>query len=283
MPHNVVCVFQENFSSAPTDFLFYTEYYSVPTLTLLTQGLTNYDPLEGVAIARAIKVQLAKALEDQCWPLYQSLKPQANDRSLLACGQRAFKGLCLEYLCLTEKNLYRKEALNEVLKGDHKTTTDAAMRTLLHTNDENRTEALSHFYNTWCDDAIVINDYLTYVSGSYLETTLESVQSIEKLPIFSMTSPNNVRSLIASFARNSYAFHSPAQDFSGYKYLADKVLQIDALNAQTAARVASFFDLWNRLKSPYKEAMKAQIDRLVGTPGLSNNSYEILSNAQKYS
>ena len=53
---------------------------------------------------------------------------------------------------------------------------------------------------------------------------LERVDALLNHPDFSMTNPNKCRSVISSFAANMKYFH--AKDGSGYKWLADRILQV---------------------------------------------------------
>jgi aminopeptidase N len=70
-------------------------------------------------------------------------------------------------------------------------------------------------------------------------------------------------------------FH--ARDGSGYTFVADAVLEIDQINAQVAARLVSAFTRWKLFDPARQELMKAQLERIVGTEGLSENTYEIAS------
>jgi aminopeptidase N len=55
-----------------------------------------------------------------------------------------------------------------------------------------------------------------------------------------------VYALIRAFASNHVRFH--AADGSGYAFLADQVIRLDALNPQVAARMARAFDRWKRIR-----------------------------------
>ena len=97
-------------------------------------------------------------------------------------------------------------------------------------------------------------------------------------PAFSIQNPNKVRALIGVFAMlNTTGFH--ADDGSGYEFHADRVIELDGLNPQIAARMASAFNRWKRYDERRKAMMKSQLQRIASTENLSGDVTEIVSNA----
>jgi aminopeptidase N len=54
-------------------------------------------------------------------------------------------------------------------------------------------------------------------------------------------------------------------------------MAIDPVNPQIAARLVSAFTLWKRYDEKRKALMKEQLERILKTPGLSKDVYEIVS------
>ncbi len=94
-------------------------------------------------------------------------------------------------------------------------------------------------------------------------------------PIFNIKNPNKVRALIGAFSSNAVRFHEPNGE--GYEFLADQVLEIDALNPQIAARLVSVFTMWKRYDEKRKILMKAELERILAAPKLSKDVHEIVS------
>jgi aminopeptidase N len=68
-------------------------------------------------------------------------------------------------------------------------------------------------------------------------------------PDFSLKNPNRARSLLLGPVHaNPAAFHRA--DAAGYVLWADRVLELDAINPQLAARLARAMDRWARWPSP---------------------------------
>ena len=63
----------------------------------------------------------------------------------------------------------------------------------------------------------------------------------------------------------------------GYRFLADRVLEIDPRNAQVAARLAGAFSRWRRFDEPRQALMREAMERIRNAPGLSKDTYEVVS------
>ena len=81
-----------------------------------------------------------------------------------------------------------------------------------------------------------------------------------------------MRSLVAAFAANQRAFHDASG--RGYRFLADMILAIDRLNPQTAARLVPPLGRWRRFDERRQDLIKAELERIVATPGLSKDVFE---------
>ncbi|MDH3903160.1 MAG: aminopeptidase N C-terminal domain-containing protein, partial [Xanthomonadales bacterium] len=108
--------------------------------------------------------------------------------------------------------------------------------------------------------------------------TVNKVRKLMQHPAFSIQNPNKVRSLIGVFSMlNPTGFH--AIDGSGYSFHADRVIELDGLNPQMAARMASAFNRWKRYDEDRKAMMKEQLQRIAAVENLSGDVSEIINNA----
>jgi aminopeptidase N len=95
-------------------------------------------------------------------------------------------------------------------------------------------------------------------------------------PDFSLKNPNRARSLIISFCmRNPAAFHRT--DAAGYVFWADRVIELDAINPQLAARLARAMDRWSQLAEPWRSAAREAVARVAARADLSNDVREIVT------
>ena len=60
----------------------------------------------------------------------------------------------------------------------------------------------------------------------------------------------------------------------GYRFLADTILAVDKLNPQTAAKLVPPLGRWRRFDAARAALMRAELERIVATPGLSKDVFE---------
>jgi aminopeptidase N len=160
------------------------------------------------------------------------------------------------------------------------TDTSAAVRCLINCPGEKaeaaRDKALSSFYERWHDDALVVDQWFAMQASCTLPGTLKRVEELMLHEAFTMKNPNRMRALVTSFAfQNLTNFHTA--DGSGYKFLADRVVELNKINPQMAARVLSPLTRWRKYDSDRQDLMKAQLNRILAEEDLSPDVFEIAS------
>ena len=141
-----------------------------------------------------------------------------------------------------------------------------------------RERVLADFERRYLDDALVMDKWFAVQAMAKRDETLEDVVRLMAHSAFSMENPNKVRSLVGAFASgNPRAFHDKSG--AGYRFLADRVLELNGFNPQIGARMVSFFNDWKRFEDGRKALMKAELSRILAAPGLSRDIYEIASRA----
>ncbi|HEY9567333.1 MAG TPA: aminopeptidase N C-terminal domain-containing protein, partial [Thalassobaculum sp.] len=141
-----------------------------------------------------------------------------------------------------------------------------------------RDAALDAFHDRWRHDPLVLDKWFALKAGSARPGTLREVVALLGHPGFSIRNPNRVRALIGGFtAGNPVRFHHA--DGSGYAFLADQVLALDAINPQLAARMTQPLVRWRKFDAGRGRAMTDALRRIVDRPTLSKDVYEIASKA----
>ncbi|KGJ17418.1 aminopeptidase N [Paracoccus sanguinis] len=100
-------------------------------------------------------------------------------------------------------------------------------------------------------------------------------QSLAARADFDWQNPNRFRALIGGLGANHAAFH--AADGSGYDFIADWLIRMDAVNPQTAARMTSLFETWPRYDAGRRARARAALERMAARPGLSRNTAEMVT------
>ena len=158
------------------------------------------------------------------------------------------------------------------------TDAEAALAVLADTVSDARDEGLASFYARWSDDPLVVDKWFAIQAGSRRSDTFEQVLALAGHAAFSLKNPNRVRALVGTFcSANPVHFNRP--DGGGYRFLADKVIELDPLNPQAAARMVSIFNPWRRYDAGRQALMQAELERIGERPGLSKDVFEIVTRA----
>ena len=149
-----------------------------------------------------------------------------------------------------------------------------ALAALANHDGPERAAALAAFYERWRREALVVDKWLALQATSWLPGTLDVVKALMAHEAFNLRNPNKVRALIGAFCQaNPVHFH--ARDGSGYTFLADQVLALNAFNPQIAARLIVAFTRWRKFDPIRQREMRDRLERILAAPGLSPDVYEI--------
>ena len=159
-------------------------------------------------------------------------------------------------------------------EADNMTDAMAGLGALSDTDRPQRQQALDAFYARWKDDDLVINKWLGLQAASRAADALDRIKKVMDHEYFDIKNPNRVRALIGTFAHgNQLRFHNA--DGSGYEFVISRVLQIDPLNPQIAARLVTAFGNWQRFDQQRCDKIEAGLRTLLAADGLSKNVFEI--------
>jgi len=260
---------------ADPDPAFAAEVLNLPAETFLAEQMDIVDPDRLHANRNSLRRALASGLKDSLLNTYQKLKsggPYSPDA--VSSGKRSLKNLCLSYLGEVGMSAL---AYEQFKAADNMTDAMAALTTLANLDCPERLPALDAFYARWKDEPLVVDKWLAVQASSRLPDTLSRVNALLKHAAFDLKVPNKVYALIRTFCANHVRFH--AADGSGYAFLADQVIALNAFNPQVAARMARGFDRWTRFDAVRKAKARMQLERIRDADGLTKDVAEIVTKA----
>lgn len=224
-------------------------------------------------VRRRIAVELQREFEGHYIDLSNDGVYKANAKQI-AC--RSLRNSCLGYLVLNEAEQSIALAVRQFESANNMTDQFAALTVLVNSGAENdKKKALDRFYQQWKHEPLVVNQWLSVQASCRLSGTINTVRSLMEHEDFDIKNPNKVRSLIGAFSSaNAVNFH--CADGSGYKLLADIVLELNSVNPQLASRMLTPLTHWRKF-SLTAEHMEAQLQRIMGEPDLSKDVYEVVS------
>src|SRR5690606_25180641 len=234
-------------------------------LTLPSEGhvaeqLAEGDPQRIHEIRESFKLQLAAALrEDLAWAFEAYQDQGGYQPDATSMGRRSLVNLALGYLCLDDAARREAQWLAQAEQRFHAATnmTDrlGALSALLAAHAPQAQPCLDAFHALYKDEELVIDKWFALQAGTpeHQGQVFARVKALMLHPDFTLRTPNRARSLLAVLCQNNpAAFHR--QDAAGYVFWADRVIEIDTINPQLAARLARALDHWRRLAEPYRSA-----------------------------
>jgi aminopeptidase N len=250
---------------------------TLPSELYLAELMTIVD-VDAIHAAREfVRTTLAQRLKSNFTDAYlanSSAGPYRFDAA--SAAKRSLKNLSLGYLTALDEPATRALCMQQFNSADNMTDSIAALAALANLDCAERAPALAAFHERWRHDPLVLDKWFALQATSQLPGTLAEVQALTQHPAFEIRNPNKVYSLIGAYARsNPVRFHDISG--AGYRFLADKVLQIDVFNPSVAARMLGALSRWRKYDSQRQALMQAELQRILTQPGLSKDAYEVAS------
>jgi aminopeptidase N len=246
--------------------------FSVPGQADTEQRATPADPPKIFAKRLALQARLGAALASEIKPIISATShlEQAAGRSLqnkllgLACAsgdETAF-----------DIALAQSENLNMSLSM-------GGLQALNHTNHANRGRALDSFYKRWNGSALVMEKWLMLSASSAVHGYIVNIKALMEDRVFDASNPNKVRSVLGVFAAaNPTHFHK--SDGSGYRFIAEELVNLDKRNPQIAARMGLALTRFSNYGEERQQQMRDAV-KFVAGHALSRDLNEVISKALK--
>lgn len=258
---------------------------TLPSETYLAEQLDVVDPQRIHAVREAMRLQLATALAADWQAVYETNHDTgAYTPDPASSGRRALAGMALTHLCLAAQasgdTVWPGKALQRFKDAGNMTDRFNALAALVSSGHALAAEALPLFHAMFKDEALVIDKWFGLQAGAPDRggNILPAVKQLMRHADFSLRNPNRARSVVSTYCQgNPAAFHRA--DAAGYVFWSDRVMELDAINPQVAARLARALDRWSKLAEPYRSAAREAIARVAAKTDLSKDTHEVVSRA----
>jgi aminopeptidase N len=237
-----------------------------------------------------MRMQLAAALRDdwvwafEAHQVREGYKPSGAQAGSRALANQALRMLVLDAVANGD-SVWPGRAYQRFKDAGNMTDRLGALVALVDAQSPLAEPALARFHALFAGDDLVIDKWFTLqaTASEPLEagTAMSGMQRVKALlqhRDFTLKNPNRARSLINMFCRDNPAgFHRA--DAAGYVFWADRVLELDAINPQLAARLARAMDRWSALAEPWRSAAREAVARVAAHPRLSSDLREVVTRA----
>lgn len=275
----LVEAYKKLLKTTATDPAVLAEMLILPSEAYLAEQYAQVD-IDAIHTARTFAL---KTLASHCYSDFLRLYQQFStcnkwSPAAEAVAARRLKNVCLSWLVATEKQEALQLAETQFKQADNMTDQLAALTCLAHAQDNSVGEAaLQAFAKQWAHDSLVMDSWFSVQATRPYADVLDKVQTLQQHPAFSMKNPNKVRALISAFVnQNRVNFHR--KDAAGYQFLASKVLELNQMNPQIAARLVIPLTRFKRMDETRQDLMKAELES-IKQEKLSADLFEVVEKA----
>lgn len=268
----VIAAVRDTLADPALDPAFVAEAVLLPSESFIGDQISLVDP-EAIFRAReGLRRDIGRTLEGEWRRAYAAQRANRFEYSPAAKGARRLRTVALGYINASGAADGATMAFAQFDRADNMTDRQGALTTLANSAADEREAALDIFYQRYRDNALVLDKWFTTQALSSRDDTLDQVLALAQHRDFTLTNPNRARALVGAFSVNQRAFH--ALDGRGYRFLADQLLALDKINPQTAAKLLPPLGRWRRFGEARAAQMRAELERIVATPGLSKDLFE---------
>ncbi len=248
---------------------------SLPDERILGQATTIVD-VDGVHAGRvALAADIASYAKDRLFEAVHATQGAcANDRGNESVGLRYLKAVTLDYLTRIADSEPRRICL-EILRSSKNFSEQVGVLTALAERDcSERGEALGIFKERNRHDPLAYNQWYRVQAMAAREDTPDVVDTLMEAPDFEILVSRLYTLSDAFFAHNRYGVNAPGG--RGYKVFAKQILRIDSIVPMMASWVLARSDMrrWFKFDSARRTSMRATLETMLITPGISEGLYE---------
>ncbi len=250
---------------------------AIPDEPALSEGVDLVRLDEHMAARNAIKRAIAGALGRELAALYRELgSTDPADLSSPAMSRRSLRSALLDLLLARGDEEAAQLCLAQVRHGPSLTEKFEALCLISHVDHPERKAAFDGFYAAYKDQPLVVDKWFKAYALSRAPGVIDEIIALEGHPGFDIQNTARAAAYYGSlFRQNRVTFHDPSG--KGYRFLADRLLMMDQMGRGRPAYFMPQLDQWRRYDEPRRGLMRAELQRVADTPGISPTLKEVVS------
>ena len=206
---------------------------SLPAISVLESRMVPADPVDLFNARLAVEAVLGQHLQEQ---YHLALNPQKSAAMAVTAGGRALRNRLLA-LAVAAGDLAADDVAAAQVLDANMTLSQGALVAVNNRPTAVREKVLAAFHDRWQDNALVLEKWFSFESMSSISGHIERLEQLMLHPAFDPKNPNKIRVVLGAFmSGNPVRFY--AADGSGFKFIAECLVDIDKRNPQLAARMA---------------------------------------------
>jgi aminopeptidase N len=283
LPEYYIEACQKTLQNKSLDKALIARAITLPSLSYIGEMLPVFD-VDAIHRAREfIQSQLATQLKEDFLNIYQTNAQAEYNLLPESMGKRSLRHQALSYLMYVD-DIGSSLAREQYQSADNMTDQITAFKSLVHNESASSDEVVEAFYQQWKDDNLVLDKWFTVqATDPNIMSQAGGKDKLNQLfshADFDIKNPNRVRALLGAFcSANLVGFHHTSG--FGYSLLGNYIEIIDNINPQIASRLSVPLTRWKRHNEIRQDLMKAELQRLISLPKLSNDVSELVEKSLK--
>ena len=261
---------------------FRAKLLEMPELGSLAEALGKNINAAKLSVARvSLRKALGLAWDGDLEYEYQGLanaEPYAPDAA--SNGKRALRGALLS-LAAEANALWVQSAIRQQFSARANMTEEfGALRVAVYSGGDLAEELLQKFQNRHGKDPLLMDKWFAVQALAPGHNVAGRIRKLMAHDAFSFKTPNRVYALLRNFIGGNFAgFHDA--DGCGYQLAAEVIKQLNAINPQVAARLATGFRSWRLFDEDRRKHAQSAMEDILGSKMLSRDVNEIISRTLK--
>ena len=153
------------------------------------------------------------------------------------------------------------------------TLSKAALNIFTRINCPERELISTMFFNKWKNNPVVLDNWFFFKASIEIDDNHKNIEELFNSKYFDVKSPNTLRSVLSAFVTKNSLFHSV--DGSGYKFVANKIIEFDKSNPIVISRFLKIFSTFRKYENPYRNNM-LKVLNYIKEHELSPNTREVI-------
>jgi aminopeptidase N len=262
-----------------SDALLRALILTLPDEPVLSEGLASIDLDGHIAARNQLRREIATRFRIKLLDRYHALaETGAYAPDIAGIGRRRLKAVVLDLLTALETPDIARLCLRQATTATNMTDMFEALCLICHLDCDERQVAIEGFYDRWKGQATVVDKWFNAQALSRVAGAVDKIIALERHPAFD---PGNFSQALqyygGFFRQNRVAFHDPSG--RGYEFLADRLLSIDRLGRSGSHYIMPQINSWRRYDPARQGLMRAALERVASTPGISKGLRETVSRA----
>ena len=249
-----------------------SEILSIPTFSEIESEIKNIEPLKIYKTIDDLNYLFGTELQE---PLLNKLNEIDNKITKIWPEGKDERKLIetIWKLLLHSKNKEIKNTIINYLNSNSMTLSKAALNVFTRINCPEREFISNMFFKKWKKNPVVLDNWFFFKASIEEEDNQESIENLFNNEYFDVKSPNTLRSVLNAYVTRNSLFHSI--DGSGYKYVANKIIEFDKSNPIVISRFLKIFSTFKNYEEPYRSNI-LKVLNFIKDNDLSLNTREVI-------